>query len=108
MIRFLFLLLILAIGFLTVLVLLGRLLGQAVRFLGKPEVRKTWSWRWHAGGEPSRRSSQPMLDGKMVRDPVCGMFVSTELSHQLTEQGQTLHFCSRECLERYQKESGHS
>jgi YHS domain-containing protein len=49
-----------------------------------------------------------MLDGKMVRDPVCGMFVSTELSHQLTEQGQTLHFCSRECLERYQKQSGHS
>ncbi len=48
-----------------------------------------------AGGETIR--------GQMVRDPVCGMFVSTELSHRLSEAGQTLHFCSQECLERHQK-----
>jgi len=108
MIRFLFLLLILTIGVLTALVLLGRLLGQAVRFFGKPGVRKNWSWSWHVGsGQPSH-SSQPRLSGEMVRDPVCGMFVSTEVSHRLAEGGETLHFCSRECLERYQKESSHS
>ncbi len=45
--------------------------------------------------------------GQTVRDPVCGMFVSTEVSHQLKAGDATLHFCSRECLERYQKESAH-
>lgn len=39
--------------------------------------------------------------GEMARDPVCGMFVSTELSHRLKSHGQTLHFCSEECLQKY-------
>lgn len=43
-----------------------------------------------------------MRGGETARDPVCGMFVSTELSHKLPRGAQTLHFCSKECLERYQ------
>ena len=39
--------------------------------------------------------------GEMARDPICGMFVSTELSHRLKSRGQTLHFCSEECLRKY-------
>jgi len=39
--------------------------------------------------------------GQMVRDPECGMFVSTELSHRLRKGGETLHFCSEGCLEKY-------
>jgi YHS domain-containing protein len=108
MIRFLFLLLMLAIGVLTVLVLLGRLLGQVMRMFGKPTARQTWSWSWHIGGGQPRRSSQPLIEGETARDPVCGMFVSTDVSQRLTERGETLHFCSRECLERYRKESAHS
>ena len=110
MIRFLFLLLVLAIGVLTVLVLLGRLLGQVARLFGKPEARQTWSWSWHVGsggGQPGH-PSQPQIRGETARDPVCGIFVSTEVSYRLTEGGATLHFCSRECLERYRKESAHS
>ena len=53
---------------------------------------------WQRNVPESRR-------GEMVRDPVCGMFVSTELSHKLRQGSQTLHFCSRECLERYQKDT---
>ncbi|MGH9453009.1 MAG: YHS domain-containing protein, partial [Terriglobia bacterium] len=41
--------------------------------------------------------------GKTVRDPVCGMFVSTELSHRLNWHGEVLHFCSEECLQNYRK-----
>jgi YHS domain-containing protein len=41
--------------------------------------------------------------GEMARDPVCGMFVSTELPHQLRRGKESLHFCSRECLEKFQK-----
>jgi YHS domain-containing protein len=47
-------------------------------------------------------ANQPAVHGQTARDPVCGMFVSTEVSHQLTRGNETLHFCSRECLERYQ------
>jgi YHS domain-containing protein len=43
------------------------------------------------------------VEGETVRDPVCGMFVSTELSHRLNWHGQLLHFCSEECLEQYRK-----
>ena len=107
MIRILFLLLMLTIGVLTALVLLGRLLGRVARLLGKSEARQTWSWSWHVGSGGGRpgRPSQPLIQGETARDPVCGIFVSTEVSYRLTEQGATLHFCSRECRERYQRES---
>jgi len=36
------------------------------------------------------------------------MFVSTELSHKLERGDQTIHFCSQECLERYQKNAAHA
>jgi|SRR5579863_6446990 len=43
--------------------------------------------------------------GEMVRDPECGMFVSTELSHRLQWKGHVLHFCSEKCLDKYQGRS---
>jgi YHS domain-containing protein len=58
------------------------------------------------GARPTEtRSSSQVHVGKTKRDPVCGMFVSTELSHRLVRGSETLHFCSHECLERYQKET---
>ena len=57
-----------------------------------------------SGGGASTSSSVQPHRGEMVRDPVCGMFVSTELSHQVARGVNTLHFCSRECLEKYQKQ----
>jgi YHS domain-containing protein len=53
---------------------------------------------------PPRPPASPHR-GEMARDPICGMFVSTELSHRLTRGSQTLHFCSPGCLEKYQKEA---
>ncbi|HLW79161.1 MAG TPA: hypothetical protein VKU44_06125 [Terriglobia bacterium] len=51
---------------------------------------------------PRSRASRTETVGAMERDPVCGMFVSTELSHRLSQDGRTLHFCSQDCLNRYQ------
>jgi YHS domain-containing protein len=56
-----------------------------------------------AAGSP--RSSGAGVRGEMARDPECGMFVSTELSRRLHWKGQVLHFCSQECLEKYQGRS---
>jgi YHS domain-containing protein len=41
---------------------------------------------------------------EMARDPVCGMFVSTELPYQLRQGGETVHFCSDDCLKKFRKE----
>jgi YHS domain-containing protein len=65
------------------------------------ERRRTSEPRLYTDPSKVRR---PAVTGEMARDPVCGMFVSTELSQRLQHHGQTLHFCSRECMERYQKQ----
>ena len=98
MVRFLFYILEGIVTFLFV-----RLLGGALQqFFGTPRVRI-----WTSRGAPARGSPE-VQPGEAARDPVCGMFVPTELSHRLTRGAQTLHFCSRECLERYDKEMAHA
>ncbi|HKT11256.1 MAG TPA: hypothetical protein VJW77_05455 [Terriglobia bacterium] len=64
------------------------------------------------GGQRNSASQRPGAQkkapdpsqGRTARDPVCGMFVSTEVSHRLVENGQTLHFCSQSCMESYEKQ----
>lgn len=53
---------------------------------------------------PKQSSAPKSAGGRTVRDPVCGMFVSTEVSHRLTHGKEVLHFCSQDCLEKYEKE----
>jgi YHS domain-containing protein len=85
---------------LVVALVVGRVLGAVVqRVMGGSRAQ-------HFGaGQAAQPPPRQTHGGQTARDPVCGMFVSTELSHRLTLHGETLHFCSRECLERYQKEA---
>ena len=55
--------------------------------------------RSQRGQKPPPKSAQ----GRTARDPVCGMFVSTEVSYRLEEEGRVLHFCSKSCMETYEK-----
>jgi len=83
-----------------VVVLIGRILGRAFQHLfGTPGIHSR-----SRGGMAAPPREPDTVRGEMVRDPICGMFVSTELSHRLSRGKQTLHFCSRECLERYEKQ----
>ncbi len=82
----------------VLLLVLRRLLRGVLALFGQPQARV---WTGRSGS--TDRSANTVVEGQTARDPVCGMFVSTELSKILTLDGQTLHFCSRECLERYQK-----
>jgi len=80
-------------------IVVAKLLGRAFQNLFSPLQPR-------GGDRPAEtRSSSQVRVGKTKRDPVCGMFVSTELSHRLVRGSETLHFCSHECLERYQKET---
>jgi len=69
------------------------------------------------GGAPrsansSRRGGKKgtggVTQGRTARDPVCGMFVSTEVSHRLVEDGHVVHFCSKSCMENYEKRNARS
>jgi YHS domain-containing protein len=82
------------------LIVISKMLGRALQGLFSPSPPRRENRA--VDGEP--RDSSQMRIGKTQRDPVCGMFVSTELSHRLVRGSETLHFCSHECLERYQKE----
>jgi YHS domain-containing protein len=82
------------------LALVWRTLSRAIRsFLGATGVNPTG-----ARNSPRNTGSPPTVHGETARDPVCGMFVSTELSLRLKRDGKTEHFCSRDCLERYEKQ----
>jgi YHS domain-containing protein len=85
---------------LVFVIVVAKMLGRALQGLFGPSLPRREDRA--AQGEP--RNSSQMRIGKTERDPVCGMFVSTELSHRLVRGSETLHFCSHECLERYQKE----
>jgi YHS domain-containing protein len=60
--------------------------------------------RWSASdaqtahGQEAEKSSPAM---RLYRDPVCGTYVSPEISSKLEKSGHITHFCSAECRERY-------
>jgi YHS domain-containing protein len=39
--------------------------------------------------------------GELKKDPVCGTYVSTAASLTRTVGGQVVHFCSKECRDKY-------
>jgi len=90
---------------LFVLIVLGKLVNAAVRrFFGGNSVRFGFPGQSGRPAQPRPAQEPPKtVEGKTVRDPVCGMFVSTELSHRLNTHAGVLHFCSEECLESYRK-----
>jgi YHS domain-containing protein len=83
--------------FLVVVVsrLLGRVIGA--QWGTKPTRGET------TGVNSSYDSPRRTVEGRMARDPICGIFVSTELSHRLDLPAGTLHFCSPGCRDRYEK-----
>ena len=42
-----------------------------------------------------------VVGGALTKDPVCGTYVSTGASVTRTVDGQVLHFCSKECRDKY-------
>ena len=53
------------------------------------------------GGSTRSRAQSPAV--KLVRDPVCGTYVSPQNSFALAARGTTHHFCSEQCRTEYQR-----
>ena len=50
----------------------------------------------------SRQAPPPVqAGGELRKDTVCGTYVSTAASVTRTVNGQVVHFCSKECRDRY-------
>ena len=48
-----------------------------------------------AGGRSRARTNAPGV--RLVRDPVCGTYVTPRAALSLQSGGQTYHFCSEQC-----------
>jgi YHS domain-containing protein len=60
--------------------------------------------RWVSGANRMMNGQQPERFSpaiRLYRDPVCGTYVSPEISIQLEKSGHITHFCSAQCRERY-------
>jgi len=59
-----------------------------------------------SSGAPGARSSrqgsnQVPLTGELKKDPVCGTYIAAAGAIKETVAGQTIHFCSAECRDKY-------
>jgi YHS domain-containing protein len=48
-----------------------------------------------------RRAPEVPAVGELKKDPVCGTYVSTAVSVTRTVGGHVVHFCSKECSDKY-------
>ena len=46
-------------------------------------------------------TSGPTKAGKLMKDPVCGTYVSQDQSLTMTRGSETFHFCSQECHDKF-------
>lgn len=52
-------------------------------------------------GNPHSAVQKQTIAGQARRDPVCGMFVATELSVRAVVDGKEEHFCSTQCRDKW-------
>ena len=58
----------------------------------------------HSGSttqQPPRPQDQIPLTGELKKDPNCGTYISATTSIKENVGGQTLHFCSKQCRDKY-------
>ena len=80
------------LGLVFLVWLVRRLLGF---FLGDSRGKQT---KGNSEGSSSR----------MVKDPVCGMYMDSRLAFRAEEKGGESYFCSEECRQKYLRKSSAS
>jgi YHS domain-containing protein len=62
-------------------------------------VRKALSGKPQSAAHPG--DSKARSAGELLRDPVCGTFVSADTAITTTARGVTHHFCSAACRDKF-------
>jgi YHS domain-containing protein len=81
----------------VVITVLKSIIGIVLR--GVSEAMKPGS-STPAGAAP-RVANQVPLTGELKKDPVCGTYIAAATSIKEKVGGQTFHFCSPECRDKY-------
>ena len=84
-----------------ILVLIGIILLISVVRMVVGVALKTLAGLMAPAQEQRQSTREVPIGGELKRDPVCGTYVSAVSSLKKTVQGQTLHFCSDECRNKY-------
>jgi YHS domain-containing protein len=59
----------------------------------------------HVVANPPRPTPTVSLGGELKKDPVCGTYVSADTAVTRRINGQTVHFCSPTCRDKYRAAS---
>jgi YHS domain-containing protein len=81
----------------VVITVLKKIIGIVLG--GVAEAMKPGSAPQGTGGP--RPAQQVPLTGELKKDPVCGTYISAATSVKEKVAGQTFHFCSQECRDKY-------
>jgi YHS domain-containing protein len=80
----------------VVITVLKSIVGIVLK--GVAEAMKPGSTTQGTGARPS---AQVPLTGELKKDPVCGTYIAAATSIKEKVGGQTFHFCSQECRDKY-------
>jgi len=56
------------------------------------------------GLNKDKRTQELIDSGEMVKDPVCGTYVSTDTDIRVKDEDQVYYFCSYECRDQFLKD----
>jgi len=63
-------------------------------------------WLFHASvktTEPLPTQATPETTEDLVEDPCCHAYLPVSQAYEATIEGKTVHFCSRECYEKFRQ-----
>ena len=55
------------------------------------------------GPRPESQQANGPGTNKMVKDPVCGMYLDPRLAVSFKNRNETIYFCSEECLRKFKE-----
>jgi len=64
-------------------------------------ISKAVSGAANANRPAQSSSGRVPLSGELKKDPACGTYISASTSIKETVGGQTFHFCSKQCRDKY-------
>lgn len=85
----------------VVITVLKSIIGIVLRGFAEAMKPGSTAQRPTAQGPRSSPSGGVPLSGELKKDPVCGTYISAASSIKEKVGGQTLHFCSKECRDKY-------